>query len=159
VPAQSILRLYAAFLDVILSGVFSIIIVYLLLSVLSAIIGSSDFRGGIYDQIFILLVFFVSFLYCVFFEGSRIGATPGKWYFYIYVSDARGGRIDTGSAVIRAFVKISAIYVIYFVAMLGYPLLSIFMAIGILMLLYLNNWTLHDYLARTFVAKKDRYAI
>ena len=158
VPAPSILRLSAAFLDVILSGVFSIIIVYLLLSVVSAIIGSPGFRGGISDQIFILMVFFVSFLYCVYFEGS-IGATPGKWYFYIYVSDAKGGRINTGSAVIRAFVKISVIYVIYLVAILGYPLLSIFMMIGILLLLYLNDWTLHDYLARTFVAKKDGYAI
>ena len=105
------------------------------------------------------MVFFVSFLYCAFFESSRIGATPGKWYFYIYVCDAKGGIIDTRSAIIRAFVKISVIYVIYFMAILGYPLLSIFMMIGILLLLYLNNWTLHDYLAGTFVAKKDRYAI
>ena len=157
--AQSIQRIYAAFLDVILSGVFSIIIVYLLLSVIAAIIGSQGFRGGISDQVFVILVFFVSFLYGIFFESSRIGATPGKWYFYLYVCDAKGELIDTRSAIIRNFVKMSVLYVIYGVAIIGYPLLSVFMMLGILLLIYLNSWTLHDYMARTFVAKKDRYAI
>jgi len=157
--AQSIVRIYAAFLDVILAGVFSILIVYLLLWVVSTVIGPLGFRGNISDQVFVLLVFFVSFLYCAFFESSKVGATPGKWYFYIYVCDAKGDPINTRSAVIRAFVKIAVIYVIYFVATIGYPLLSIFIMIGILLLLYLDNRTLHDYLARTFVAKKDRYAI
>lgn len=159
VPAQPLLRIYAAVLDAILAGIFSAILVYLLLSAVSALPGSPGYGGGVSDQVFIFLVFFISFLYCAVFECSRIGATPGKWYFYICVCDANGGRIDTRSAFIRAFVKISVIYVIYFVTILGYPLLSIIMVIGILLLIYLNNWTLHDYLAGTSVSKKDRYAI
>lgn len=154
--AQPYERIYSALLDIIIMELISAPIAFIVTPFITGLFGNG---AGLFNPVFILMLFLTSFAYCAIFEGSKTGATPGKWYFFIFVCDARGGRISAQSAIIRSFSRVSVIYALLILAISGYVMISIAIFLGIILLLYFTDWTLHDYLAGTFVAKKDRYAI
>lgn len=157
--AQPIDRIYAALLDFLIMELVSVPIAIVVTSVIPLVNDSINKNVSLANPIFMLALFLASFCYCAIFESSRSGATPGKWYFYIFVCDAKGGRISTSSAIIRSFSKAAVIYVLLALTVSGYASIAVFIFLGIIFLLYMGNWTLHDYIAGTYVAKKDRYAI
>jgi uncharacterized RDD family membrane protein YckC len=154
--AEAGIRIFSAFLDLIIIGLLSALV---LLAILPSILSIFGFRYEMGDPLFFLTLFIMSFAYCALSEGSSAGATPGKWYFYIFVCDTKGGRISTESAIIRSFSKVSVIYALILITLSGFLIVSIAGLIGIVLALYYKNWTIHDYLAKTIVVKKYRYAI
>ena len=159
VYAQPNDRLYSALLDFLIMELVSAPIAVIITSAINLISHMPGNNISLANPVFMLVLFLASFGYCVIFESSRSGATPGKWYFYIFVCDANGARISMGSAIIRSLLKVFTIYLVLFLLVLGYANIDVIVFLGIILLMYFKNWTLHDYLAKTFVAKKDKYAI
>jgi uncharacterized RDD family membrane protein YckC len=157
--AEAGIRIFSAFLDLIIMGLASALAVLALSSSMYFVFGTAIPRFSVDDPVFLLMLFIASLAYCALSEGSSVGATPGKWYFYIFVCDFKGGRISAESAIIRSFAKVSVIYALILMTLSGYVLVSIPALIGIVLALYYKNWTIHDYLAKTIVVKKYRYAI
>lgn len=157
--AEAGIRIFSAFLDLIIMGLVSALAVLALSSSISFVFGVAIPRFSLDDPLFFLMLFIVSFAYCALSEGSSVGATPGKWYFYIFVCDHKGGHISMESAIIRSFSKVSVIYALILFMLSGYVIISILALTAIVLALYYKNWTIHDYLAKTIVVKKYRYAI
>ncbi len=159
VRAQPIDRIYSALLDILIMELASIPIAVVVTSAIPLANNTFSNDVSLANPIFMLALFLASFCYCAIFESSRSGATPGKWYFYLFVCDAKGGRIPTSSAIVRSFSKAAVMYVLLALTVSGYVSIAVVIFLAIILLLYIGNWTLHDYLAGTFVAKKDRYVI
>lgn len=157
--ADAGIRIFSAFLDLIIMGLASTLAILAISSSIYFVFGAAVPGFNLDDPVFFLMLFIMSFAYCVLSEGSSAGATPGKWYFYIFVCDQKGGRISMESAIIRSFSKVSVIYALILFTLSGYVIVSILALMAIVLALYYKNWTVHDYLAKTIVVKKYRYAI
>jgi hypothetical protein len=95
--AEAGIRIFSAFLDLIIMGLVSALAALAISSSMYFVFGAAIPNFSLDDPVFFLMLFIASFAYCALSEGSSSGATPGKWYFYIFVCGRKGGRISTES--------------------------------------------------------------
>jgi uncharacterized RDD family membrane protein YckC len=147
------LRIYSACLDTIIMAMISLPLGFFIASSVSSISQAMGIKISLYNSILIIILFLVSIAYYAIFEGSRGMATPGKIYFKLIVQERKNGRISVTTSIIRSLFKVSTIYIILYLLLSEYAPISLIIMACILLLIYFENWTIHDYLANTVVVK------
>lgn len=146
-------RAYSFFLDMVI-GLIAVPVAYML--ALSAL-GSpyvTDINTALFNDTLLAILFLISVAYSTLFEGSVFQATLGKVYFKLVVRGRDGRPITMRTAALRSVFKASTFYIALYLLVSGYLLASICIILAVILLLYLRNWTLHDFIAGTSVAKK-----